>query len=105
MANGYGVDKNDKNNFGPNDILTREQIVVILSPYPQLKNKKTRGTAELAAFTDAAKVSAYAVPAMKWAVKTGIMQGIGADLLSPASGTTRGQMAAIFERFMELNAK
>ena len=105
LANGYGVDKNDKNNFGPNDILTREQIVVILYNYAKLKGMDASGAADLAAFTDAAKVSAYAVPAMKWAVKTGIMQGIGADLLSPASGTTRGQMAAIFERFMELNAK
>ena len=105
LANGYGVDKNDKNNFGPNDILTREQIVVILYNYAKLKGMDVSGAADLAAFTDAAKVSAYAVPAMKWAVKTGIMQGIRADLLSPASGTTRGQMAAIFERFMELNAK
>lgn len=105
LANGYGVDKNDKNNFGPNDILTREQIVVILYNYAKLKGMDASGAADLAAFTDAAKVSAYAVPAMKWAVKTGIMQGIEADLLSPASGTTRGQMAAIFERFMELNAK
>ena len=60
------------------------------------------GATNIAAFDDADKVSAYALPAMTWAIETGILRGVGAGILSPGTGATRAQTAAVLNRFSEL---
>ena len=100
LVNGYGNGR-----FGPEDPLSREQMVTILYNYAKFKGVDVSAAADLSAFKDCNQISTYAQPAMKWAVKSGIIQGISSNLLSPASATTRAQIAAIFARYMELNAK
>lgn len=97
LVSGY-----DKNRFGPEDMLTREQMAVILYSYAQLKGMDVTGATNIAAFDDADKVSAYALPAMTWAIETGILRGVGAGILSPGTGATRAQTAAVLNRFSEL---
>ena len=50
-------------------------------------------------FTDADAISEWALQAMKWAAGNGIMEGIGNDLISPETGATRAQFAAMMQRF------
>lgn len=50
-------------------------------------------------FTDRDKISAWAVEGCEWAVKNGILTGIGGGKLSPDGGLTREQMAVILHRF------
>ena len=87
--------------FGADNVLTREQLVTILYNYSTFKGYDTRVTKSLDNFADGASVSGYAKTAMEWAVEKGIVTGIGADLLSPASTATRAQMAAILQRYIE----
>lgn len=95
---GYGDGR-----FGPNDNITREQMAAILYRYASLKgvdvNYYTEGVYEKYADTDT--VSAYAVPAMKWACGRNIINGTSETTLSPTDEAKRSQIAAILHRFCE----
>ena len=54
------------------------------------------GRGSLADFEDAADVAEWAVPAMRWAVGEGIIQGRSETLLDPAGSATRAELAQIF---------
>lgn len=96
IVNGY-----DTGLFGPYRQLTREQLATILYRYAQVKGYSTAVRGSLAQFTDGAAVSDYAVEAMSWAVGSGLISGIGDNLLDPGGSATRAQLAAILMRFCE----
>lgn len=90
--------------FGPNNALTREQLASILWRYAKSEGLDiTSGAAtSLAAYSDAAKVSAYAADALKWACGNGIINGMGDNTLAPAGNASRAETAAMLQRFLEL---
>jgi len=77
--------------FGPNDAITREQLVTILYRYAQYKGYDTEPTGDISTFTDGNQVSPYAVEAMNWAIGAGLIFGVGNNI--------RAQVAAILMRF------
>lgn len=88
--------------FAPNQNVTREQMAAILYRYAQYKGQETgNADANLAAFADANTVSSYAVPAMNWAVKNGLISGTSATTLSPNGSATRAQVATILMRYQK----
>lgn len=87
--------------FSPDEPITREQLAVILYRYAQLKGYITGTPADLSAYTDADAVSPWAREAMAWAVAEGIISGTGENTLSPGTGASRGQIAAVIMRFCE----
>jgi hypothetical protein len=96
IVTGYSDEK-----FGPNDPITREQMVSILYRYAKLKGyNTTQGGMSIREFTDYASISSYAAGAMDWAVYTGLINGSNGALL-PKSGASRAQVAAILMRFMQ----
>ena len=84
--------------FAPDDTVTREQLAAILWRYAG----ESATAADLNGYADGASVSGWAVTAMSWAVENMIITGSDGGLLSPLSGATRAQCAAILARFMEL---
>lgn len=82
--------------FEPDAPVTREQLATILWRY----SGKPAATADLAAFTDAASVNAYAKEAITWAVEKGILNGFEDSTLRPAESATRAQFACIVMRFL-----
>ena len=92
----------DNGNFGPNDPITREQLVAILYRCAAYRQEDTSIGADtnILSFTDAASVSEYAVPALQWACGAGILQGADGALL-PTHPATRAQTAAILHRFCQ----
>ncbi len=56
---------------------------------------------DLSAFSDAGKISAGTLEAMRWAVGAGLINGMGDGTLNPGGGTTRAQIAALIMRFCE----
>ena len=82
----------------PNDYVTREQMVTMLWRYAGEKN----GSASLVRYTDADKISGYAVEAMRWAIGNGIIEGMTSTTLEPQGTATRAQCAAIFMRFDQM---
>ncbi len=94
IVNGY-----NNGNFGPNDPITREQLVTVLYRYAQYKGLDTATTEEnLTSFADAAQVSGYAVSAMNWAVGAGVINGTDSGL-APKATATRVEVAQILMNF------
>lgn len=88
--------------FCPNDVITREQMAVILYNYAKHQGYDTSLRAGLTVFSDVNDVSPWSREAMEWAVAVGIMQGTGNNFLSPTDDATRAQLATILMRFIQL---
>lgn len=87
--------------FGPNDTITREQMAAILYRYAQYKGYDVSGRADLSAYSDGNRVSAYARDAMAWANQAGLINGVDARTLQPGGSATRAQVATILTRFCQ----
>lgn len=92
IVNGYG-----NGNFGPGDSITREQLAVMLWRYAG----KPESAGKLNSFTDASKVSDYAVPALQWAVEQKIVTGKGSGILDPKGNATRAEVATMLMRYCQ----
>lgn len=89
-------------NYGPNDSITREQMVVILYRYAQAKGFDTsQGGAGIREYADFDQISDYAVEAMTWAVNAGVICGTNNTLI-PQESATRAQAAAVLMRLIEM---
>ena len=96
IVNGY-----DETTFGPMNAVTREQMAAILYRYEQYKGMDTVTLEEnLSRFPDKDKVSAYAVPAMQWAVGQKVINGNADGTLNPTGTATRAQVAQIFTNLL-----
>ena len=85
--------------FKPNGAVTRQDLAVMLFRAAQLSGARVGGRADLNRFTDAGDVSRYAVTALSWAVKNGIISGTGNGRIAPRDGATRAQTAQIFRKY------
>ena len=95
------VEGYDNGGFGPGDIITREQMALILYRYAQYKGYDTSATGALDGFADTGAVSGWAEDAVALAVGAGLMEGKGGDVLDPAGTATRAEAAAILARFCQ----
>ena len=97
IVNGYSDEI-----FGCDDDITREQMAALLYRYASYKGISGSALSEdINRFSDSADISAYAVPAMQWAVANGIITDIGNGTLDPRGEALRSQIAAILHRFHE----
>lgn len=93
----WAVAKGVSDGSNPGAPITREQLATILWKYAG----SPIVSASLEAYPDADSVSAYAVDAMRWAVSTGIISGMGSGTLFPQGSATRAQVAAVFMHYAE----
>lgn len=85
--------------FEPNKAVTREQLAKFLFNYAVYQGMDAVTLSEnLSSFSDQAEISAYAVPALQWAVGAELVKGSDSKL-QPAGTATRCQFAAILNRF------
>lgn len=89
----------DSGSFGTDDIVTRQDLAVILYRFSQHQGRDTSAAISLDDYTDATQVSSYAASAMKWACGEGLIQGTSSSTLSPRLGATRAQTATILMRY------
>ena len=87
--------------FGPNNVLTREQLALILYRFAQYKGYDVTGTSDLAAYADGSSVSSWAAEAMGWAVDAGLISGVGGNQIAPTGTASRAQVAQILMNFCE----
>lgn len=92
IMSGYGGGK-----FGPNDKLTRQQLVTIL--YNQAGKPAVSG--DLNKYTDKGSVAGYATNGFLWATANKIVNGTSATTLSPSGTATRGQVATIILNYVK----
>lgn len=97
IMGGYGDGK-----FGPDDLITREQMAAILWRYAQYKGYDVSVTEDsISDFNDVSAISNYAVPAMQWVCSEGIMSGKPGKILDPTGTAKRSEIAAMLMRFLE----
>lgn len=97
IVGGYG-----NGSFGTGDPITREQFAVMLYRFAQKQgyDVSVGENTNILSYTDVSSVSEYAIPAMQWAVGSGVITGMG-DTLAPQGETTRAQAAMMLMRFCE----
>ena len=92
--------------FAPNDVITREQMAVILYGYTaKFAPEFTGNAASLSTFPDAGSVANWAYAAMSWAVGNGLISGMGSggvSYLAPQGSATRAPASAIIMRYCQL---
>lgn len=93
IVEGYSQDA-----FGPEDLVTREQLAAILYRYAAYKGADVSGRADLTGYADASAVSDWAREGVSWAVQAGLIQGRSATTLVPAGTSTRAELAAVLSR-------
>lgn len=91
VAEGYGNSR-----FGPNDPVTREQVVTMLWRY----SGKPEPRGNTLNFFDAHLVHEYARKAMLWATENGIINGKGHGILDPRGYAKRTEIAQIMLNYM-----
>ena len=87
--------------FRPDAPVTREQLASILYRYTLYRGQDVSAgeTTTLTGYGDVQAVANYALPAMRWACGTGILQGANGKL-NPSGLATRAQLAAMLHRYL-----
>lgn len=96
------VSGNPNGTFGVSSQATREQLATMFYQYAIYKGYDTTLKADgrkVKDFSDAKKVSSWALNAMDWAVSYGIISGTGAGKLNPKGNATRVECAAMIRSF------
>lgn len=92
--------------FGPSDLITREQMAVMMYRYAGYKKYDISQKTDYQKFTDAETVSEFAKDAMQWAVGSGIITGKDNETrLDPQGNANRAECATIIMRFVEKYGK
>ncbi|MEK0314842.1 S-layer homology domain-containing protein [Cohnella sp. 56] len=92
--------------FRPNEKLTREQAMTMLSRAMEVtgltdKLAASPADATLQMFEDAGGVSAWARSGVSYSVQAGIVSGRSAHKLAPKANMTRAEVAAIVQRLLQ----
>ncbi len=87
--------------FGPNNPMTREEMVAVFYRYAKFKGYDVSKTANVS-FSDFSKTHSYAKTAVKWAVGAGLISGFSDNTVQPRANSTRAQMATVLKSFDEL---
>ena len=95
------VDGVENNHFDPTGSLTREQMATVLYRYAQYKGADVSASGDLSGFVDSANVSSWAADAVKWAVGSGLVNGVEGNALAPQGTSTRAQAAAVLMRLSQ----
>lgn len=90
----------DNGVFGAKDNVTREQLVTILYNYAKSTgyDVSVGENTNILSYNDFEKTAEYAIPALQWAVGTGIMSG-NDGYLNPKGDATRAEVASMMQKF------
>lgn len=104
QANGI-VKGYSETEFCPDENIIREQIAAIMYRYAQYKGYDVSAgeNTNILSYADAQMVSEYAIPAVQYAVGSGLLQGDTEKYLNPQENATRAEFAAILHRFVFAN--
>lgn len=89
LVTGYSSER-----FGPDDPVTREQLVTVL-----WRAAGTPSAESASAFADALAISDWAVDGVAWAVEAGLVSGKPGNLFDPAGQATRAEASVILARY------
>ena len=85
--------------FAPGDAVTRQELATFLYRFADYMGCDVSSRYDsLAAFVDTGDVAGFAVAPMKWAVGTGLINGVDATHLAPMAQSNRAQLAVLLTR-------
>lgn len=87
--------------FEPLSPVTREQMALIIYRFAKTEGYDVTQKTDISVFYDSRDISSWAVDALSWANKTGLIKGVSETGLSPKTTATRAQVAAIITRFCQ----
>ena len=88
--------------FGPEDMVTREQIARVFFNFAKFKGVMTTDiSAVQLAYPDKDKISEWAIDAAKYCQYNGFIRGDTYGNFNPQNGTLRSEAAALLRRFVE----
>ena len=90
------------NTFGPDGIVTREQMADMMANYAKAIGYSLPKAHEQNTFADAATISTWAADSVKAMQMAGVLAGKNGNQLVPRGTATRGEAAATLRRFMGL---
>jgi hypothetical protein len=93
---GYG-----NNKFGPDDLVTREQMCVIFKRYLDFAGYSLPFAVRQTVFADQEKISDWAVDAVTYCQRAGLVQGKNNNIFDPLNNLTRAEAATVFERLVK----
>lgn len=95
LVAGYSAEK-----FGPNDPVTREQLVSFIQRFSAKQGMDTsvKDPAVLDQYTDAEQVGSWSKDAVAWALENKVISGVADKKLAPRANASRAQYAAILMR-------
>lgn len=102
--NGIVLGKSDTE-FGPNDLILREQLMTLMYRYAEYISLDASGRADKNKIPDWFVVSDYAADAVLRAVNEKIVEGKGNGRIAPNESALRGEVATIIKRFMDYKNK
>ena len=92
--------------FAPDDVITREQLAVMLARYAKLIGMDTKADSKaLDQFADGENTGSWAADGVAWCVENGILKGKGQNDLDPTANVTRAEVAVMLDRFIALIQK
>ncbi|MBQ7500199.1 MAG: DUF4838 domain-containing protein [Clostridia bacterium] len=95
------------NTFSPDQIVTRQQLVVMLHKYADLIGYEyTPGDTTLETFPDADEIAEWACDDFIWAYEKGVISGTNVDgqvYLKPGDPATRAQVAVMLTKLLYLD--
>jgi hypothetical protein len=81
--------------FDPSGSVTREQAVMFLYKYAQMKGDSKDYSGVELTFGDTAAISAWAVPAVQWSKANGVVSGYPDGTFGPQNTATRAEVVTI----------
>ena len=97
---GYG-----KGKFGPNDMITREQMAAIIYRFADSLGILPKDLDDTLNYPDTGTISSWAETAALYCQSTDSVSGRTNGSFSPQETATRAEVATIIERFVELSVK
>ncbi len=95
IVTGYGDGR-----FGPDDLVTREQICTILDRYLKKFGYTLEASADPVRFADADEISAWAKNSVTYCQTRGLIVGMGNNRFAPLEDSTRAEVATILQRLV-----
>lgn len=92
----------DDGSFGVHDIISREEMAVMMYRAVKAVNVKLSNLTNVEAFADQAQIADYAVEAIQQMQQAGLVNGVGQGVFAPKGHATRAQAAVILERLFQM---
>ncbi|HEX2944807.1 MAG TPA: S-layer homology domain-containing protein, partial [Clostridia bacterium] len=106
-ATKYGIIEGyNSKTFGPNDLITREQAMTMITRAMKITGLTVNLTDEeinglLKAYSDSKSASSYAKRSIATCLQTGIVEGKDGSVIAPKSYVTRAEVAVMAQRLLQ----